>query len=59
MGRERRVAARYLIDTDVFIDHLNGVAKAMAWLSSLEEGEAMVSVVTRAEVLAGTEDASK
>jgi hypothetical protein len=49
------VTARYLLDTVVLVDHLNGVKAATAWLSTLEPDEAAISVVTRAEVLAGAE----
>lgn len=45
--------AKILLDTVILIDHLNGIPKAIRWVQSLVEGEALVSVVTRAEVLAG------
>ena len=44
---------RFLIDTVIIIDHLNGVERATEWLDSLRAGEAAISVVTRAETLAG------
>lgn len=44
---------RYLLDTVVLIDHLNGIGAATAWLSALDAREAAISVVTRAEVLTG------
>ncbi len=46
---------RFLIDTVILIDHLNGVAEAARWLESLKQGEAAISVITRAEVLAGAD----
>lgn len=47
---------KYLIDTVILIDHLNGIPAATEWLSSLQPGEATISVVTRAEVLVGTKE---
>ena len=49
------MSAQYLIDTVIIVDHLNGIAEATAWLQSIPEGQAVVSVVTRAEVLVGTD----
>ena len=46
---------RFLIDTVIIIDHLNGIEPATEWLTSLRAGEATISVVTRAEALAGAE----
>lgn len=46
--------AKFLLDSTILIDHLNGIQKATDWLSRLEQQEALVSVITRAEVLAGT-----
>jgi predicted nucleic acid-binding protein len=43
--------AKYLLDSTVLIDHLNGIAPATKWLSGLGQGEALISVITRAEVL--------
>ncbi len=48
--------ALYLLDSAVLIDHLRGIAPASAWLRGLREGEAVISVITRAEVLAGGAD---
>jgi hypothetical protein len=45
------VALSVLLDSVILIDHLNGVAAATRYLESLEE--ARISVITRAEVLAG------
>ncbi len=45
------MSAKYLLDSTVLIDHLNGIRKATEWLSKLDEDEACISVVTRAEVL--------
>lgn len=49
----------YLIDTVILIDHLNGVSSATSWLSDRAEGEAAISVITRAEVLVGAKPAEK
>jgi predicted nucleic acid-binding protein len=43
---------RYLLDSVILIDHFNGIAAATAYLGETR-GEAAVSVITRAEVLAG------
>jgi len=49
MGSE---ALKYLIDSDVMIDHLNGRREAGEFI--LEHGdESAISVITRAEVLSG------
>jgi predicted nucleic acid-binding protein len=47
------VKPRYLIDSVILIDHLNGEGRATDWLAGLGEDEAVLSPVTRAEVLAG------
>lgn len=50
--------AKYLVDTVIIIDHLNGIKKATDWL--LKNSEiSLISVITRAEVLSGTEDNEK
>ena len=46
----------YLLDSTVLIDHLRGIDAATRWLLKLREGEAVVSVITRAEVLCGGTD---
>lgn len=43
----------YLLDSVILIDHLRGVGPASEWLDTLKEGEAVISVITRAEVLSG------
>jgi predicted nucleic acid-binding protein len=43
----------YLLDSVILIDHLRGAPPAAAWMDKLGEGEAVISVVTRAEVLSG------
>ncbi len=43
----------YLLDSVILIDHLRGIEMAAKWLGKLGEGEAVLSVVTRAEVLSG------
>lgn len=45
--------AAYLLDSVILIDHLRGVAAATDWLGGLEEGEAVISAISRAEVLCG------
>jgi len=50
------VKPAYLLDSAILIDHLRGVAAATKWLGRLREGEAVISVITRAEVLAGGSD---
>jgi predicted nucleic acid-binding protein len=42
-----------LLDSAVLIDHLRGIRKATEWLAALNEGEAVISVITRAELLCG------
>jgi predicted nucleic acid-binding protein len=53
-GREK-----FLVDSVILIDHLNGVVKATNWLKSHSGGEAVISVITRAEVLAGATEKEK
>lgn len=43
----------YLLDSVILIDHLRGLPEATRWLSGLREGEAVLSAITRAEVLCG------
>jgi predicted nucleic acid-binding protein len=38
----------YLIDTAILIDHLRGLSPSTIWLQSLRDGEAVISVITRA-----------
>ena len=45
------VAIKYLLDSTILIDHLNGISQATEWLSDLKPDEAVISVITRAEVL--------
>ena len=47
--------AVYLLDTVIVIDHLNGIVSATEWLREEASGRAVISVITRAEVLAGIE----
>jgi predicted nucleic acid-binding protein len=47
------VKPKFLLDSVILIDHLRGIEPATGWLDRLEEGEAVISVVTRAEVLSG------
>ena len=48
--------AKYLLDSTVIIDHFNGIKQATEWIAGLTPGEALISVVTRAEVLAKAGD---
>jgi predicted nucleic acid-binding protein len=48
-----RLKSKYLLDSAILIDHLRGIALATKWLKGLRDGEAVISVITRAEVLAG------
>ena len=43
----------YLLDSVILIDHLRGIEAATKWLGKLRDGEAVLSVITRAEVLSG------
>ena len=43
---------RYLLDSVILIDHLNGVVAASEFLAA-HGGECSISVITRAETLAG------
>jgi len=43
----------YLLDSAILIDHLRGIGPATTWLRTLREGEAVISAITRAEVMAG------
>ena len=45
--------AAFLLDSVVLIDHLRGLDAATGWLGRLEEGEAVLSAITRGEVLCG------
>ena len=42
---------KYLLDSTILIDHLNGIKPATEWLSKLRPDEALISVITRTEVL--------
>ena len=48
--------AKYLLDSMILIDHLNGASQATTWLADLKPDEALISVITRAEVLVGCGD---
>jgi predicted nucleic acid-binding protein len=51
------VAVKVLLDSVVLIDHFNGVRAATSYLKEIQ-GEAWVSVITRAEVLCGFDAAA-
>lgn len=42
-----------LLDSVILIDHLNGIEKATRFLLKLQPEQTAVSVITRAEILAG------
>jgi predicted nucleic acid-binding protein len=46
------MGVKFLLDSVILIDHLNGIPAASAWLSK-EHLRSSISVITRAEVLAG------
>lgn len=46
----------YLLDSVVLIDVLRGIPRAVSWAKKLHPGEAVISVITRAEVLSGGPD---
>ena len=48
--------AKYLLDSTIIIDHLNGIRQATDWLSKLDDDEGLISVITRAEVLVKASD---
>ncbi len=50
------MTAKYLLDSTVMIDTLNGVVQAKDWLSKLGDDEGVISVITRAEVLSKAGD---
>lgn len=43
----------FLLDSVILIDHLRGISEATRWLGGLREDEAVISPITRAEVLCG------
>ncbi len=47
---------KFLLDSTIIIDHLNGIAGATEWLSKVDPEEALISVITRAEVLVKASD---
>ena len=48
-----------LLDSVILIDHLKGIEKATQFILKLQPEQAAVSVITRAEILAGLEDDDK
>lgn len=44
-----------LIDSVILIDHLNGIEEATRYVSGIDLQKSAVSVITRAEILAGFE----
>jgi predicted nucleic acid-binding protein len=51
--------SRILLDTVILVDHLNGIGAATRWLNTLKPGEAVISVITRAEVLVGIDETTR
>jgi predicted nucleic acid-binding protein len=45
-----------LVDSVILIDHLNGIDKATKFVLDLEPDETAISVITRAEILAGIDE---
>jgi len=43
----------YLLDSAILIDHLRGITQATTWLASMQKGDALISVITKAELLSG------
>ncbi|HRI46190.1 MAG TPA: PIN domain-containing protein [Ignavibacteriaceae bacterium] len=48
---------KYLIDTVILIDHLNGIKRATQWLK--RNNDSFISPITRAELLVGTAETEK
>ena len=48
-----------LLDSVILIDHLNRISAATDYISTLNTHETSISVITRAEILAGTDDTDK
>ena len=51
--------ANFIFDTVIIIDHLNGVKKATDLLLKLKNDNVVISVITRAEILAGVNQKEK
>lgn len=51
------MVGKYLIDTVIIIDHLNGIKKATQWLK--KNKDSYISSITRAEVLTGADEKEK
>lgn len=45
-----------LVDSVILIDHLNGIDKATEFVLDLNPDETAISVITRAEILAGIDE---
>jgi predicted nucleic acid-binding protein len=48
-----------LIDSVIFIDHLNGIEKATKYISDIDPEKSAISVITRAEILVGLDAAER
>ncbi len=51
-----RMKGKFLVDSVIIIDHLLGIDAATQWIAELKPGEAFITPITRAEVLAGVKD---
>lgn len=54
MNGSKLLKIKYLIDSVILIDHLNGIEKASKWLKKNGESQSAISVITRAEILTGS-----
>jgi predicted nucleic acid-binding protein len=48
-----------LIDSVILIDHLNGIEKATRFITRLDPLETAISVISRAEILTGLDEAER
>lgn len=48
-----------LLDSVILIDHLNGIEKATQFVLKLQPAQTAISVITRAEILAGLSEEDK
>ncbi len=52
-----KATVKFLLDSVILIDHFNGISQATRYLARTS-GEAALSVITRAEVLAGFDEST-
>ena len=48
-----------LLDSVILIDHLNGIHKATRFILELDPSQTAISVITRAEILAGIDEVER